>query len=85
MISTLPAPAATVGDPAVLEVTACQFLIVLLVSKELIRTIIHTPGKKLLSGILRGVYRTMYLVMVPQFFVFAIIVLTKIYQVVPSK
>jgi hypothetical protein len=56
-----------------------------LVSKELIRTIIHTPGKKLLSGILRGVYRTMYLVMVPQFFVFAIIVLTKIYQVVPSK
>jgi hypothetical protein len=38
MISTLPAPAATVGDPAVLEVTACQFLIVLLVSKELIRT-----------------------------------------------
>ncbi len=83
MVSTLPAPAAAVSNPAVLEVTAGLFLILLLVTKELIRTVLHTPGKKVLSGILPGVNRALYLVMVPQSFVFVIIVFIKIYQALP--
>lgn len=83
MISTLPAPAAAVSNPAVLELAAALSLIVLLVTKELIRTAIQTPGSKVLSGILQVINRTLYLVMVPQFFVFVIIVAIKIYQMIP--
>ena len=83
MISTVPAPAAAVSNPAVLEIAAGLFLIVLLVTKELIRTVINTSENKLLSGTLQVINSTLYLVMVPQFLVFVIIVSIKIYQVMP--
>jgi hypothetical protein len=81
MISILPFPAAAVSNPANLEVAAGLFLIVLLITKEMARAVTHNPASKVLSGILQLVNQSLYLLMVPQFLVFVIIISIKIYHV----